>query len=329
MKTKVAYALSSDEGDMFLEQLLLSIHSLRKSNPSACIELLVDANTMAKLKEHRASVLKRINNVIVVDTPFGLNKAQVSRWLKTNLRQYVNGDYIFLDNDTIVTDDLSDIDSTKENICGVYDGHLIVHINDGRFLTECSHRDGWRYFDGLEYFNSGVFYVKDNETTRAFYDRWHENWKLGLEKHKYYKDQSSLALTNEQFSYLIKPLGGEWNCQVLSNGLPFLHKAKIIHYFANSLSKGFSPTYDFLDKNLFLRLKETMEITPEIDLLIENAKGAFAEKSMVVSGFEKELVVSDFANICRRYPSLFRFINSVCRNSIMLRHHLKTLLGHD
>ena len=42
MKTKIVYTIVSDENDIFFEQALLSIYSLRKYNPDAFVELVID-----------------------------------------------------------------------------------------------------------------------------------------------------------------------------------------------------------------------------------------------------------------------------------------------
>ena len=45
MKTKIVYAVVSDETDIFLEQALLSIFSLKKYNTNAFVELVIDQET--------------------------------------------------------------------------------------------------------------------------------------------------------------------------------------------------------------------------------------------------------------------------------------------
>jgi hypothetical protein len=42
MKTKIVYVVTSDETDVYLKQALLSVFSLRKHNPNAYAELVVD-----------------------------------------------------------------------------------------------------------------------------------------------------------------------------------------------------------------------------------------------------------------------------------------------
>ena len=53
MKTKIVYTVVSDETDIFIEQALLSIFSLRKHNPNAYVELVIDSLTNESTKGKR------------------------------------------------------------------------------------------------------------------------------------------------------------------------------------------------------------------------------------------------------------------------------------
>ena len=56
MKTKIVYVVVSDETDIFLEQALLSIFSLRKHNPEAFVELVVDQITNDSISGKRSEI---------------------------------------------------------------------------------------------------------------------------------------------------------------------------------------------------------------------------------------------------------------------------------
>ena len=60
----------------------------------------------------------------VVNVPEHYNKVQTSRYLKTSLRQTVEGDFLFIDSDTIITDSLADADSLTGNVMMVLDYHV-------------------------------------------------------------------------------------------------------------------------------------------------------------------------------------------------------------
>lgn len=110
MKTKVVYVITSTEEDFYLEETLISVYSLKKKSPSIIIELVVDTKTDMTLTGKRATLLDYVDKKIVVNVPEKYNKVQTSRYLKTSVREYVDGDFLFVDSDTIITDSLEGID---------------------------------------------------------------------------------------------------------------------------------------------------------------------------------------------------------------------------
>jgi lipopolysaccharide biosynthesis glycosyltransferase len=231
MRTKIVYVVTSDETDVYLEQALLSVFSLRKHNPNAYVELVVDQDTDATITGKRGEILKYIDHKVVVNVPEEYNNVCRSRWLKTSLRQHVKGDFLYVDTDTIVTDSLEEIDCFTGDIGAVKDQHVLLGKNNGaRKLQIRAEQEGWRWSETLIYYNSGIIFVKDSAIAHEFYQMWNNKWKDKYRKTGDYKDQPPLAATNESFQYLIRELPGEWNCQIIHNGIIFLAKAKIMHY---------------------------------------------------------------------------------------------------
>ena len=110
MRTKVLYVLVSNENDIFWEQTFLSIQSLLRTNGSTNITVLMDNLTYYGLKDKRAVLLSLISEPVVIDLDQNLSNKEKSRILKTNMRNYVDGDFLYIDTDTIILGDLSDID---------------------------------------------------------------------------------------------------------------------------------------------------------------------------------------------------------------------------
>ena len=214
MKTKIVYVVVSDETDIFLEQALLSIFSLRRHHPDAYVELVVDQATNNTIIGKRSEIKKYVSKITAIKVPDNYNKGQKSRWLKTNLRNLIEGDYLFIDNDTIITDSLEGIDEFNGEIGAVKDKHAPVEQNkDKDKLLLWSKQDGWTYSDDLAYFNSGVMFVRDCQFTHDFYREWNKRWQTCSTKYQRFYDQSPLAATNEFYQYPIKELTGDWNCQ--------------------------------------------------------------------------------------------------------------------
>ena len=311
MNTKIVYVITSDNSDLLLEQVYLSLYSLRKYNPDAYVEIVVDGKTNDTLVGLRGNLMASINDKIVIETPEGYDKKQTSRWLKTQLRNIVKGDYLFIDTDTVICDSLADIDTLGYDIAAVPDLHLpIGQCQNRQNLKRNARVYGWSYFDDLLYFNSGVMFVKDNEVTHSFYDCWHENWKNSLKLTGNCLDQPPLALTNESKSYLIKELEGIWNCQISTNGLPYLQQAKIIHYCGYS-SKYVSRAFEFYNQSICSNIKEYGMLSKESMNLVRNARSAFSEPCQIAAHEDVDLLWNDLYRLYHIFPKFYSALNFI------------------
>ena len=102
MKTKIVYCIVSNDQDIYLEQAWVSIYTLKNYSPEAEVFLIVDKETESTLVGKRAGIKELITEVIAVETPDGYNAMQRSRYLKTNFRQFIAGDLLFIDADTVI-----------------------------------------------------------------------------------------------------------------------------------------------------------------------------------------------------------------------------------
>lgn len=239
MKTKIVYSVVSDSSDIFLEQLLVSLYSLRLHNPQAHVTVVMDENTKGTLIDDRAECLKYIDETIVVDVPVDYSKKMRSRYIKTQLRKFVTGDILFIDSDTVITcplDDIDDIIKQDSDIFMVLDEHRTYSKHNSPYLDKLK-KIGWDhlYKSYQPYYNSGVILMKDNVTTRKFSELWYNNWLFEGTK-GFVFDQLALFYTLSTNSFSVRELPGEWNCQINRDCTKYLRNSKIIHYF-NSRSK--------------------------------------------------------------------------------------------
>lgn len=239
MKTKIVYSVVSDSSDFFLEQLLVSLYSLRLHNPQAHVTVVMDENTKGTLIDDRAECLKYIDETIVVDVPVDYSKKMRSRYIKTQLRKFVTGDILFIDSDTVITcplDDIDDIIKQDADIFMVLDEHRTYSKHNSPYLDKLK-KIGWDhlYKSYQPYYNSGVILMKDNVTTRKFSELWYNNWLFEGTK-GFVFDQLALFYTLSTNSFSVRELPGEWNCQINRDCTKYLRNSKIIHYF-NSRSK--------------------------------------------------------------------------------------------
>ena len=206
MKTKIVYVVVSDETDIFLEQALLSVYSLRQHNPNAIVEFVLDQHTDKTITGKRTEILKYINKKTVVSVPDEYDeKAPRSRWLKTSLSQHVKGDFLYVDTDTVITDNLEEIDNFTGDLGAVADRHTTLQYHFGRDrLKKEALEGGWKYSDDMVWFNGGLLFVRDNDLAKAFFNEWNTQWKESYKKTKRLTDQIPLCITNEKFKYPIK-----------------------------------------------------------------------------------------------------------------------------
>jgi len=312
MKTKIVYVLVSTNQDIYYEQALLSIYSLKLHQPNAHVVLFVDDITDKSLVKQRGKIKEYIDEIFVFNRPNGYTAKQTASYLKTHVRTNIDGDFLFIDTDTIICDKLDAIDSQDSLMSAVEDCHLSYKDHFG-------HKEYIRFFqnldfeyDGDQYFNSGVIYCKDCKETREFYKKWGE-YQMAY-KDKCMFDQPLFAKVNNETN-IVQELNGIWNCQI-QYGLKYLTEAKIIHYFASNFIKSDKEyPYYFMDKDVLWDIKKEGCINKVIENKILNAKKQWGDKLEVIGGSTVDLQHSDTMKALQRIyfykPWLFYIINNI------------------
>lgn len=281
MRTKIVYTLCSSDNDCYLESLWASLHSLRIHNPDSHVVVLTDARTAERIRQ-REGLLRLITELKAVSMPDGYTPKEMSRELKTTVRKHVEGAFLYIDNDTVITAALDGVDSLDCDIALVPECHVplekfafrsVTYNNVLRIFGEDAH-------DSKYFFNSGVMYVADNETTHGFYRRWNENWRYSTFEKRFSQDQPALLKTDKEFGYIIKPLPGEYNCQITMS-VQYLHTAKIIHFvhWGVAWDASISP---FMGDALYSRIKADGGISAASHEAIQNVKDTFLSPTMMI-----------------------------------------------
>ena len=286
MKTKIVYVLVSDTSDYYYEQTLLSVSSARMWNPDAEIIVVADDKTNATLVGSRTALMDVADKKIVVSFPEEINKKRRSRFLKTSIRNHVEGDFLFIDSDTVICQSLEEVDSLTIEMGAVLDGHRKLQnrqdaLNQKKEKIEMI---GASFVENAAYYNSGVLYVKDTPQTHAFFEKWYAIYTDGLRKGMDF-DQPSLHLCNQKFD-LIKPLDGEYNCQIFLGGLPYLGYAKIIHAFNGY--RDYSNFFIFNDPHYLGTIKSQGELYDADLNRLKNAKKQFQGEYVLAFGSQIE-----------------------------------------
>jgi lipopolysaccharide biosynthesis glycosyltransferase len=283
-------------------------------NTNDKVILLTDTKTKESLTGKRGNYERFISDVTIIEPPGELSRKEISRWIKTSIRRYITGDFLFIDCDTIITGAL-DISSLQNIVLGsVLDTHvpLINHHLEKEFAKR-NKISGFSAGTHELYFNSGIIFCRDTPETHVFFDKWHNLW-IESNKRGVSADQPSFNQANYELNNIITELPGEWNCQISHNGLPYLHDAKIIHYYATSLT-SFTPAYRLASGEVLSSIKETGEISPETMKLLENPKAAFEIRSRIIAdssvigAFDGSLF-SKLVWLNKNHPGLFKTCDS-------------------
>ena len=326
MKTKLVYVITSSLDDVYWEEGWVSAWSARYHNPEAHIVLVCDKDTLDTAEgSYRAKSLELFDEKITVDFNPETGNKQRSRWIKTNLREYVKGDFLFIDTDTVITDKLDEIDDWDIDIGMVYDLNRITPTPFHKKLFEKAYQQSLPIAE--PYYNGGVIFAKDNERVQSFYHQWHQNWQK-LEEKADYTDQTPLVRTNMELGYPISEISGNYNCQI-SCSIKYLYLAKIIHFY-HVWWHNYSMISPFMDKNTYIRVKDKQGIDDSMQNLIINCKTEFEATSVPINEDLLLLLSSTtirfvllplFVKKRSFYQHVDKFIHFLCR--ILYRLHIR------
>lgn len=315
MKTKIVYVLVSTEKDYYLEQAYVSMRSAKYHNPDAHVTLLVDKLTEESFVGRRREMADCADEIVAVDLDRKLSGMKRSRLLKTGVRLYVDGDFLFIDTDTIIAKSLADIDNIPYEMAACKDTHADFVDNPYRDMCINHLRIlGLDIKQEKTYFNSGVIYVKDTPNTRKFYQLWNQNYLESYDK-KVSMDQPSFCKTNIEMGHFINILDDVWNCE-LKHGIKFLKDAKVVHYLGTNKVVGeLAPLFIMNDINALKSIRESNEISVEVMAAIKDPFAGLASVTHCFAGrdvfFFRKDAFSYLRDLYYKHPGLFANVNTV------------------
>lgn len=278
---KYLYVLTSNEDDLYYEQMYLSIISLRLYNPAAYIVILTDEITFNTLKGQRKELINIVEECKVIDLPPQWSQKVRSRLLKTNMRNLVDGDFLYLDCDTIVLSNLCIPSEWDFNVGAVKNLHF-SDVNNSPIYPIFQHMCRLCGVDMNSplYYNSGVLYVKDTVESKFFFSNWHNCYFQYLEHFNVEVDQLSLYKINNDFNGYIKEIPGEWNWQ-MGFGLNYMCHAKIMHTFS-SVSNQYHNIHFLKRKEFYRDIRKQLYSKSDLIHIIQNAIYSFDESVRIV-----------------------------------------------
>jgi hypothetical protein len=228
------YSVVQHRPGRFAAMCHLSVACLRRLYPDARVVLVSDPETDAVLSRHYGKLLDLITRRIVQPLEFTDLRAR-SYYLKTCLRDLVDGDMLYLDCDTLPIRPFDDLWQNREDAALVQDRnhHCPIVPRFPDWVVERAQRTGWRH-DFKKYFNLGVYFLRDTPVVRVLVDEWQQRWRalyaLGDPC-----DQMSFnyALTTVPVS--VRELPPAYNAMVTVHP-SHARGAKIYHFFAGNIS---------------------------------------------------------------------------------------------
>lgn len=299
MKTQIVYVLVSRENDFYLEELWVSIYSLRKFHPSDNVLVLADEPTAARITAIH-ELHSMITKLKIIPVPEHYSAKFRSREIKTNIRNLIQGDFLFIDTDTVICQPLDDIDELPvKNIAMVPELHgpFKDHLFHSYTANDTKRIFGTDVTDSPYWFNSGCMLVRDNDFCHEYFAKWNQNWKYSAFEKKESSDQRALLATDKSYNYKIECLPDIYNAQVAMS-IEFFYDAKIIHFWHTRGNFDHDVNYSpFTSKEIYKQLREAGAITQDIAYTITHVKSMFKTPAMIIGKKETYLVFSSFNGV--------------------------------
>ena len=325
-RLQLVYVMASSEKDNYLEEAYVSMYSAKCQMPDVQIILVVDEKTEKTLTGIRKEEVKYADKIVAIHLDEKYDGKKRSRILKTSLRNMIDGDYLFIDTDTIVVKPLYEIIEAKGDISAVYDLHSTYYKDNfwHEKSVDLDNKMGWHIEKAEHYFNSGVMYVRDNDVTRAFYKKWNENVLACFEK-GVTVDQPALAHTNETFGNIIQPLEGVWNCQ-LPHGMQYFWGAKVIHYIPLRTADD-KPLFLLRDNRVMDKIKLTGVIGDDVKEVVSEPMRGLAPSVFSVTGDDIEFIKSKVYDFFRHrlHTPFFKVVTEIIVMMSKIKHAPKML----
>lgn len=326
MRTKVVYVLVSNGEDYYTEQLYISLVSLKQNSPHSVSYVVVDRHTEKVIQKSKTDLLSYIGELVVVDVPEEYTGAKSSRYLKTSLRKYISGPYLFVDTDTIIAEPLDDIDKMIDqdiDVAAIRDAHCsFKKMPNYAQVMKRANKLGWGDIGNDEiHFNSGVMFVADSLRAHDFYNRWHENWLYEQTK-GFYFDQLAMHRSNHDMD-IITEMDGKWNFILFFGALRYLYSSKIIHYGGTIRD---TEAYYFRKEEVFSDIKKNGILSDMTIYHLKHPKEAFVSNVLLVGEDDYRYFHSMFHNEYIYHRKRFLVIDSILVYFANLKSRLMTIL---
>ena len=281
---KYLYVLVGSKNGFYCEQTLVSMASLKNVQPEAFVTLLIDGQTDKDFVPELERIKKYVSECIVVPVEESVPPIARSRCIKTSMRKYVKGDFLYVDADTVWNVPVVETDFTH-NVMGVLDGHCLLAEHPLKKGIEEDFKKVNYNPEVDKYVNGGVLFSKDSEVSKKFFDLWHEKWWETSSSGDFI-DMPSLNYAVKQIGDSFALLPDVYNVQI-SRSWEYFFDAKIIHFFTGWQNDYFESPYLFQKKCFWNEIKK-VGLSESILAAISRPQAAFEKTLGVYGNAEKE-----------------------------------------
>ena len=228
MTKQFVYVVCDGRAGNYSKMALLSIGSLRRQHSDAVVYVIAPSDS-ARDNYWVDLLYATADRVIKVDCPNFEPKLK-SRFLKSSMRDQIDGSFLFLDCDTLVVNELSEVFDDKQGLSVTLDRNREdPNPHFPQWAVPLYQEMGWSY--PIPYYNSGVIFVPDTDSTRRFFKIWNEFWQSGL-SHGVFQDQPSFNAAIQHSEVDLSDIGHRYNAMVDARP-DFAKKALIWHFFTS------------------------------------------------------------------------------------------------
>lgn len=243
MEHKCVYVLTSNGRDLYSAMTQVSAVSFALTNKGRILILACDRCTYRTLTREGDPLLGLFHDVVVEDVT-GDDAVFRNRWVKTKLRNLIDGPFLYLDSDTLVRgplelslSDHTDFAAAPNHSVAARDQQ--IWSEDAAFLE----KQGWKTRPDV-YVNGGVLFFNESEGAYKLSECWHKLWLEAGGRTGKYRDQPALNAALARTSVNIETLDDRLNAQFKTNP-KIASNATIWHYYG---SGTMLPTTNFEDE---------------------------------------------------------------------------------
>ena len=171
----VCYALAMDDDPVYADLIAISASCVRRLDPGCRITILTDDESRQNLSRAWRPPADLASNLRSVGSFKGSSRLR-SRFVKTQARIVIKGDFLYLDADTATVAEFGALFECKSAFSAAIDRNCVdPHGGFPAWVIPDFERLRWRY-PTRRYLNTGVIFWRDCAATRALGLMWHRNW---------------------------------------------------------------------------------------------------------------------------------------------------------